>query len=66
MPRQVSVSQGLCSIKLTIVKAVSAVLICEDTTRQFAIVHSLMKRKLREQTTTPEKRPMTMQHRVTL
>ena len=55
MPRQASVSQGLCSIKLTIVKAVSAVLICEDTTRRFAFVHSLMKRKLREQIDDPGK-----------
>ena len=55
MPRHASVSQGLCSIKLTIVKAVSAVLICEDTTRRFAFVHSLMERKLREQSDDPRK-----------
>ena len=67
MTRQASVSQGLRSIKLTIVKAVSAVLSCQDTTRRFALVHSLVERKLREQfDDPPEKRPMTMQHKVTL
>ena len=55
MPRQASVSQGLCSIKLTIVKAVSAVLICQDTTSRFAFVHSLIKGKLREQSEDPGK-----------
>ncbi len=55
MPQQDSVSQGLCSIKLTIVKAVSAVLICQDTIRRFALVHSLMERKLREQSDDPRK-----------
>ena len=55
MPRQASVSQGHCSIKLTIVKAVSAVLICQDTARRFAFVHRLLKRKLREQSDDPGK-----------
>ena len=55
MPRQASVSQGRCSIKLTIVKAVSAVLSCQDTTGRLAFVHSLMERKLREQSDDPRK-----------
>ena len=55
MPRHASVSQGLCSIKLTIVKAVSAVLSCQDTTRRFAFAQSLMKGKLREQSEDPGK-----------